>query len=126
MRIITIDKRVPFGFKGEWGKVYKIYNPTQGEDYADTSQIKGKWAFDESISVDDADFWRVSFSSNNIAFDGLEIMSGDSDGGLYYLQGNSKMRVYTPPDVWADEAYMNIAVTSDNSEVSGAGECFQN
>ena len=23
---MTIDKRIPFGFLGEWGKVYKLYN----------------------------------------------------------------------------------------------------
>ena len=26
MKTIRIDKRIPFGFKGEWGKLYKHYN----------------------------------------------------------------------------------------------------
>lgn len=45
---IRIEKRVPFGFKGEWGKVYKlyVYDETteqnvikwQGNSYADIGQ----------------------------------------------------------------------------------------
>ena len=27
--MLKIEKRLPFGFKGEWGQVYKIYTPTQ-------------------------------------------------------------------------------------------------
>lgn len=27
--IYNIDKRLPFGFKGEWGKLYKLYNSDQ-------------------------------------------------------------------------------------------------
>lgn len=45
---IQIEKRVPFGFKGEWGKVYKLYTYNeiteqktikwQGHSYADIGQ----------------------------------------------------------------------------------------
>ena len=29
--MLTIEKRLPFGFRGEWGQVYKIYTPTESE-----------------------------------------------------------------------------------------------
>ena len=45
--MLTIEKRLPFGFKGEWGQVYKIYTPTvsASPDYAEV------WVFNEEPSA---------------------------------------------------------------------------
>lgn len=42
--MITIEKRLPLGFKGEWGKVYKLYTPTETEQDGTIIWAKGYYA----------------------------------------------------------------------------------
>ena len=42
--MITIEKRLPIGFKGEWGKVYKLYTPTEKDSDDAIIWSKGYYA----------------------------------------------------------------------------------
>ena len=44
-----IDKRIPFGFLGEWGKVYKLYNSD-----------KKDWTYTTEVSVNEIMHWDAS------------------------------------------------------------------
>ena len=39
MRTIKVERRVPFGFRGDWGKVYKRYTNSEDLKIDDDSKL---------------------------------------------------------------------------------------
>lgn len=64
MKKIRVEKRIPFGFKGEWGQVYKAFN------YEETAAVfsdplAGEWLiFENPALLDPRVRWSVDFTSN--------------------------------------------------------------
>ena len=117
MKKIRVEKRIPFGFKGEWGQVYKAFN------YEETAAVfsdplAGEWLiFENPALLDPRVRWSVDFTSNGKTYDTLEIMSNYIFYGLGNQLNSAYVLDYDGKGEWKDENYRTVRFTSTLSEV---------
>ena len=118
MKKIRVEKRIPFGFKGEWGQVYKAFNYEETILYPYfPDSLEGKWLIDENPVLERIK-WNVDFISNGNSYVQLEIVL---DYIFYYINGNNAVDAYVLPHEndgeWKDENYRTVQFTNTLSEV---------
>ncbi len=117
MKKIRVEKRIPFGFKGEWGQVYKAFNYEETADVFSDS-LAGEWLiFENPALLDPRVLWNVDFTSNGNSYDQLDIMGNY----IMYHKGNKFVGAYVldydGKGEWEDENYRTVRFTSTLSEV---------
>ena len=79
------------------------------------TELAGTWVFNDTIDFpDSATSWDVNFISNDIVYNRLEINA--SKGGKIIYVNNSSLYAYE--NVWQDDVYKTITITSKLSEVT--------
>ena len=117
MKKIRVGKRIPFGFKGEWGQVYKAFNYEETILYPYfPDSLEGKQLIDENPVLERVK-WNIDFISNGNSYDQLEIVLNY----IFYYNGNNAVGAYVLPHEndgeWKDENYRTVRFTSTLSEV---------
>lgn len=109
---IKIDRRFPFGFKGNWSKCFKKTNYNEKQEITDL--LGTSWLFKDAIN-NLLEGGLINFTSNNINFVGI---SSTSNKKFYYVTADAQFITAYDKDNggWQDENYklINISKTQTN------------
>lgn len=125
---IKIDKRLPFGFKGMWGKCYKKSNYSEKEalNLTINNNLKNTtWQFNNQLSRENS--FTFNFTSNNNNYLGFIF---DINSNLYYIISTEPLNTLLVYDKnnggWQNENYKLIHISKNQNNDNYKNETLIN